>query len=92
MGSARRRRRRLLLLAWQPVLLLCDHVCLARAACHTTTRKPAVGSGISRRAGGSGCTPSRLAAMEEGSLGTLQQRAAELEHMAEVLLTGEQLR
>ncbi|KAL8181694.1 UNVERIFIED_CONTAM: hypothetical protein K2H54_021600 [Gekko kuhli] len=30
--------------------------------------------------------------MEDGSLGTLQQRAAELEHMAEVLLTGEQLR
>ncbi|KAM3842075.1 DEP domain-containing mTOR-interacting protein isoform 2-T2 [Vipera latastei] len=31
-------------------------------------------------------------AMEENSLGTLQQRAAELECMAEVLLTGEQLR
>ncbi|KAL8165317.1 UNVERIFIED_CONTAM: hypothetical protein K2H54_039236 [Gekko kuhli] len=28
---------------------------------------------------------------EAGSLGTLQQRAAELEHVAEVLLTGEQL-
>ncbi|XP_034980717.1 DEP domain-containing mTOR-interacting protein isoform X3 [Zootoca vivipara] len=30
--------------------------------------------------------------MEESSLGTMQQRATELEHMAEVLLTGEQLR
>ncbi|XP_062987163.1 DEP domain-containing mTOR-interacting protein [Elgaria multicarinata webbii] len=30
--------------------------------------------------------------MEEGSLGPMQQRATELEHMAEVLLTGEQLR
>ncbi|XP_072855384.2 DEP domain-containing mTOR-interacting protein isoform X1 [Pogona vitticeps] len=30
--------------------------------------------------------------MEESSLGTLQQRATELEHMAEILLTGEQLR
>lgn len=41
-----------------------------------------------------GCcvSPVRLVAMEDGSLGTMQQRAIELEHMAEVLLTGEQLR
>lgn len=33
----------------------------------------------------------RPAAMEEG-MSSMQQKAAELEHMAEVLLTGEQLR
>lgn len=38
-----------------------------------------------------GCCALRPAAMEEG-MSSMQQKAAELEHMAEVLLTGEQLR
>lgn len=37
------------------------------------------------------CGARRPAAMEEG-MSSMQQKAAELEHMAEVLLTGEQLR
>lgn len=37
------------------------------------------------------CCARRPAAMEEG-MSSMQQKAAELEHMAEVLLTGEQLR